>query len=250
VSKGTYGGDSTWPGNVAALKQEGSAVTSIWASVGAGGVQDFTNIGDLIKNQGTGPDSILYQNFSALRSAFTVDGTCVLDGIDFDNEDNLDVSVMVEFATMLFGLGFKVTFCPYSDTSVWVDTLSSLWKSGNQVSWFNLQAYSGGFGNNPQDWIDAVAPVVGSEAAPGFIVPGLWCYHGETGPDSRCPEVIESEFAAWNQQGTGLTGGFLWLYDDVLEYESSNPCSVDATTANYANAIASGLAAGDTGQKD
>ncbi|MEZ4401567.1 MAG: alkaline phosphatase family protein [Kofleriaceae bacterium] len=244
VSKGVYGGDPTWPGNVAALKANGSAVTSVWASVGAGGVGDFGSIGKLIAAEGIGPNSILYRNFAALRDAFTVDGVCAIDGIDFDNEDDLDATVMVEFATMLFGLGFKVTFCPYMAPSIWVDALRQLWAKGLHVSWFNLQAYSGGYGNDPQQWIDAVAPVVGAAAAPSFIVPGLWCYHGQDDADSRCPAQVQADFAAYNQAGAALTGGFLWIYDDVLKYRDANPCGGPATAAAYAQAISTGLAGG------
>jgi phospholipase C len=250
VSGGRYLGDAGWPQAVAALKSDGSTVERVWISVGASGAQDFTHIGALIAKQGTGPGSVLRKNFQALRDAFTVDGACVIDGIDFDNEDNLDASVMVAFATLLFELGFEVSFSPYNAPSIWVDTLSQLWQAGHRITRFNLQAYAGGFGNDPQQWIDLVAPVVGAQAAPGLIAPGLWCYHGAEGEDSRCPDAIARKFAAWSHQNTGLMAGFLWLYDDVLRYVADNPCEQGASTRDYAAAIKRGLtgttqAAGD-----
>ena len=242
VSGGVYGGAASWPAQVAALKAPGSSVTSVWASVGAGGVSDFTHVAALIAQEGIGPDSILYRNFAALRAAFTVDGVCAIDGIDFDDEDLLDVDVLVQFATLLFGLGFQITFCPYNAPSIWVKALATLANAGHLVSWFNLQAYAGGFGNDPRQWIDAVATVVGTERAAQFIVPGLWCYHGQSDEDSRCPSSVQSQFASYQAAGDGLSGGFLWLYDDVLRFQHDNPCATPATTAGYAAAIAAGLA--------
>jgi hypothetical protein len=243
VSGGKYIGDTSWPGKVAQLKQNGSSVSKIFLSVGAGGVSDFTHIQKLIQQYGTGPTSILCQNFMALRQAFTINGQCVVDGIDFDNEDNYDQDSMVQFAVMLFNMGFEVTFCPYTFTQFWVDSLKALWKQGYRVSWWNLQCYSGGAGNNPQDWINAVAPVVGKSAAPAFIVPGLWCYQTSSPSDAKCPEKICSPFSNWNAppNNMGLQGGFIWLYDDILKFEDSNPCQWTATTAGYANAIVKGL---------
>jgi hypothetical protein len=225
VSGGVYGGAASWPAQVAALKAPGSSVTSVWASVGAGGVSDFTHVAALIAQEGIGPDSILYRNFAALRAAFTVDGVCAIDGIDFDDEDLLDVDVLVQFATLLFGLGFQITFCPYNAPSIWVKALATLANAGHLVSWFNLQAYAGGFGNDPRQWIDAVATVVGTERAAQFIVPGLWCYHGQSDEDSRCPSSVQAQFASYQAAGDGLSGGFLWLYDDVLRFQHDNPCA-------------------------
>ena len=238
VADGHYGGDPTWPGNVARLKQ-GSAVTQVFASVGSWGVHDFTSIGALIASQGTGPSSILYRNFAALRTAFTVDGVCAIDGIDFDDEDSLDADVLAAFATMLIGLGFQVSFCPYGAPSVWVEALRQVHAKGLAIARFNLQCYAGGYGNDPQQWIEAAAAVVSLDAARALIVPGLWCCHGQSGPDSRCPEAVQSDFAAY--AAARLSGGFLWNYDDVLANRGAGCCPTPATTQAYASAIAAGL---------
>src|SRR5947209_13515075 len=78
VSDGKYVGDPDWPETFAGLKGQPTSVERVLFSVGAGGVEDFHHIQALIASQGTGPDSILYRNFSELRSIIPI-----IDGIDF-----------------------------------------------------------------------------------------------------------------------------------------------------------------------
>lgn len=81
------------PARVAVLRSLGA---EILFSVGAGGTNDFTNIGNLLNGQLPRPGNPLYDNFSALKRAILAGGGDI-DGIDFDNEDYPDVSVMVNF---------------------------------------------------------------------------------------------------------------------------------------------------------
>ena len=251
VSQGQYNADySAYPAQVAQLKQNGS-VTKIFFSIGGANppVWDFTTIEAIIKEYGTGPSSPLYQNFSALRTAFTIDGSCVIDGIDLDCEESVPSSVITQFSQMLFGLGFEITFCPYENTEFWQTSMQDLWNGGQKVSWWNLQCYAGG-GYNYSDltpWISALAAVVGTAAAPSYLVPGLAVCGSES--DGRCPSNsdcggntgIEQSFANW--KSTGIQGGFLWLYDAIVSNESSSPspCSESADLQAYVQAIDEGL---------
>jgi len=237
VSNGSYVGSSDWPGQLASLKQAPTSVNRLLFSVGAGGVQDFTHIQQLIQQQGTGPNSILYKNFQALKNAIPT-----IDGIDFDDEDLYDQDTIVQFAQMLHTLGYQVTFCPYTAMNFWVDCLYALnSQTPDLVTGFNLQCYAGGTGNNPQTWINAIAAKMGSGFdAAGFVYPGLWCRHGNDCFQGDCPVGITSQFSGW--KSSGIQGGFIWLYDDIQKCVNSGTCSGAMGSAAYASAIASGLA--------
>ncbi|GAA3931037.1 hypothetical protein GCM10022209_26280 [Chitinophaga oryziterrae] len=170
VSNGVYAEAQPMdlPSRLATLYKNG---ISVIFSVGAGGTSDFTNIENLIKQYGTGSNNPLYINFAALKSAMVNAGGNI-DAIDFDNEDNLQSGVMVDFASMLADIGYSsVTFCPYSSLSVWNDTLKQLIKKfgADFVSALHLQCYSGGAYNDPQQWGQMIAEA-GSSA---LLIPGL-----------------------------------------------------------------------------
>jgi hypothetical protein len=235
VSNGQYVGDSSWPGLLANLKQGGS-VNRLLFSIGGWGTGDFENIQALIKSQGTGPNSILYQNFQALKQAIPS-----IDGIDLDDESLYDQDTTVQFCQMLYGLGYQVTFCPYTMTQFWVNSLYALnSQTPGLVTGFNLQCYAGGAGNDPQDWINAIQAKMGPDFdAAGFVFPGLWCRNGDGCDQGDCPDSITSQFKAWKPDG--IQGGFIWLYDDIQKCENSGTCSGSMGTAAYASAIVQGL---------
>lgn len=229
VSDGKYIGDSEWPSRLLNLKQGGSVTRLLFS-------MDFFHVHSLMESQGTGPDSILYQNFAALKSAIPS-----IDGIDFDDEKFYDHSTTVKFSEMLKTIGYEITFCPYTAMSFWVDCLHSLnGNNGNTVTGFNLQCYSGGAGNDPGTWINAIQEKMGSDFdAKGFVFPGLWCRHGDGCVGGNCPVDITSQFKAWKPEG--IQGGFIWLYDDIEKCKDSGICSGSMDTAAYATAIDAGF---------
>ena len=236
VSGGTYVGPAAWPGQLTGLKKGTTSVNRLLFSIGGRGTSDFANIQSLIQSQGTGPNSILYKNFQALKAAIPT-----IDGIDLDDESNYDQDSTVAFSLMLKTLGYQVTFCPYTETDYWLDCLYSLNKQApGLVTGFNLQCYAGGAGSNPRTWIEAVSKKMGSRFdASGFVFPGLWCSNGDGCTQGQCPDSIASQFASWKPDG--IQGGFIWLYDDILSCENSGVCSGGMGSAAYASAIASGL---------
>ena len=165
VSKGTYHEQETMnlAANLADLRQGGKV--GIVFSVGSGGVEDWTHIQALM-GKDPGPSNILFQNFQALLEAMAKPDGGGIDGVDYDNEDNLNTDVMVEFGQMLAKIGYPhVTLCPYVATDVWTDTLYSA---------IHLQCYSGGSGNTPLDWIKAFNAKMGSGFdAASLMMPGL-----------------------------------------------------------------------------
>ena len=245
VSRGQYVGDSAWPGLLAALKQGATSVNRLLISIGGWEVGDFPNVKALIfPNPGNYPDNpqigsntILYQNFQALKNAIPT-----IDGVDFDDETLYDQPTTVAFSQMLNTLGYQVTFCPYTNVSFWVDCLYQLnTATPNLVTGFNLQCYAGGAGNDPQHWITAIQEkMVSGFDAKGFVYPGLWCIHN--GCDSGdCPDRISSQFSSWRPDG--IQGGWIWLYDDIQKCEDSAACGsgVSMNAAAYASAIVTGL---------
>jgi hypothetical protein len=191
VFRGAY--KETQPMDLPArLAQLRTAGVEVLFSVGAGETSDFTNIGKLLHGGVPGPGNPLYDNFNALRCAMLGAGGDI-DGIDLDNEDNVDPSVMVNFGRMLHDIGYPhVTLCPYDDLPVWTDTLTQLNKSPGVgfVNAVHLQCYSGGSGNakKVQSWQNMITKT--GSASRCLLIPGLatmqpndgpWWYNGSPG---------------------------------------------------------------------
>lgn len=226
---------AAWPGQVAQLKQK-SSVSRIFFSIGGANppVYDFTSIQYMLQH---GMKNVLVDNFTCLKKAFTVNGTCVIDGIDLDCEEGVDENTMVVFCQILFGLGFKVTFCPFTSSGWWQSIMQTLWNQNMKVSWWNLQCYAGGGGNQPSDWIKTLAKIVGAQAAPSYLIPGLGVQDSDGG--GQCPfgsGSICQTFAGWSS--LKLPGGFLWNFDTM---SSGAGCTGPVTLPAYVNAINQGL---------
>lgn len=206
-SGGSYVGDSAWATQWASLKTAPTTVKRIEVSVGAWGCSDFENIRDLISAQGTGSSTVLYRNFAALKAATGADA------VDFDDESCYDVSSMVNFGKMCANMGYKVTLCPYTNSSFWSSVKSQL---GSTVDRIYLQCYDGGAGNDPASWSSTLGMKV---------IPGLWCLHGSSGDSAS---TVQSKLTNWKSSSAG---GFMWLYDDMQSLSSPN------TVTDYANAI-------------
>lgn len=196
TSAGVYVGNEThpdFPGNMALLKQ--GTVTRVTFSVGSSNVGDWQDITALVKAQGTGPTSILYKDFQALKAAIPA-----LDAIDFDDENSFNSPTTVEFAVMLGKLGYHVTPDPFDDSSYWTSVVSKInTQLPGTVDGVHLQAYAGGEGNNP---------CVGWNFGSVPVFPGLW-------DKNDTPSQVESIMSGWHTQ-CGIIGGTMWLYDDFV----------------------------------
>jgi hypothetical protein len=195
TSNGVYIGDQTHPdfaANMASLKE--GTVQRITFSIGSSNFGDWQDVAALVRSQGTGPDSILYKDFAALKAAIPS-----LDAIDFDDENSYDTSTTVAFGVMLGKLGYHVVPDPYTNNSYWINVVSQInAELPGTVDGVHLQAYAGGAGNNP---------CVGWDFGSVPVWPGLW-------DQVDTPAQVQSIMTGWNNQ-CGLTGGFLWLYDDI-----------------------------------
>lgn len=200
TSGGEYIGNQTYPDFPADLKKiKRGTVKRVTLSIGSSNYGDWENIESLIDSQGTGPDSILYQDFAALKQALP------LDAIDFDEENGYDESSTIKFAVMLGKLGYHVTMNPYTNSSFWTSVVTKINKKRKgTVDGIHLQTYAGGEGNSPcsTEWDFGKVPV----------------YPGVSDQPSAPPDLTPAEARAamksWHKQ-CGITGGWLWIFDQI-----------------------------------
>lgn len=217
TSGGTYVGNNTWPSFAADLvTMKQGTPKRITFSVGSSNVGDWQDIKALVNAQGTGPSSILYKDFQALKAALPS-----VDAIDFDDENSYDSASTTAFAVMLGSLGYHVEVDPYTNASYWTSVVSQInSQSAGTVDGVHLQTYSGGAGNSPcSGWDFGSVPVY----------PGVW-------DSDDTPPQAQSAMSSWHSQ-CGITGGFLWLYDDIV----GKTYNGEDETAAYASAINTGL---------
>jgi hypothetical protein len=196
TSGGVYVGDQTHPdfaANMALLKQ--GTVRRVTFSIGSSNFGDWQDITALVKSQGTGPTSILYKDFQALKAAIPA-----LDAIDFDDENSFNSPTTIAFGVMLGQLGYHVMPDAFDDSSYWTNVVSQInTQLPGTVDGVHLQAYAGGSGNNP---------CVGWNFGSVTVFPGLW-------DQNDTPSQVQSIMTGWHSQ-CGILGGFMWLYDDFV----------------------------------
>jgi len=197
TANGAYIGGQLYPdfaGNMALLKQ--GTVKRVTLSIGSSNVGDWQDIAALVKAQGTGPGSILYQDFQSLKNAIPA-----LDAVDFDDENSFDLDTTVQFGVMLGNLGYHVLPDAFNNSSYWMNVVSEInAQLPGTVDGVHLQVYAGGAANNPcsSTWNFGSVPVF----------PGLW-------DKNDTPKQVQSRVSGWNKQ-CGIIGGFMWIYDDFV----------------------------------
>src|ERR1700688_2331544 len=194
TSNGVYIGNQTYPNfaaDMATLKQ--GTVKRVTFSIGSSNFGDWQDITALVKSQGTGPTSILYKDFQALKAAIPA-----LDAIDFDDENSFNSPTTIAFAVMLGHLGYHVMPDPFDNTSYWTNVVSQINSHlPGTVDGVHLQAYAGGSGNSP---------CVGWNFGSVPVWPGLW-------DANDTPAQVQSIMTGWHSQ-CGIIGGFVVLFAD------------------------------------
>ena len=196
TSGGVYVGNEYYPdfpGDMAQLKL--GTVKRVTFSIGSSNYGDWENITNLVNAQGTGPTSILYQDFQALKAAIPA-----LDAIDFDDENSFNSPTTISFGVMLGNLGYHVMPDAFDQSSYWTNVVSQInTQLPGTSDGVHLQAYAGGAGNNPcVGWNFGAVPVF----------PGLW-------DQDDTPSQVQTTMTGWHNQ-CGIIGGFMWLYDDFV----------------------------------
>ena len=213
TSGGVYVGNQYYPNFASDMAQlKLGTVKRVTFSIGSSNYGDWEDIAALVQSQGTGPTSILYKDFQALKAAIPA-----LDAIDFDDENSFDSASTISFGVMLGGLGYHVMPDAFDQSSYWTNVVSQINSQlPGTADGVHLQAYAGGAGNNPcVGWNFGTVPVF----------PGLW-------DQDDTPSQVQSIMTGWHSQ-CGITGGFMWLYDDFVG---------NGLAAQYASAINNAVA--------
>lgn len=224
-SQGDYVGHPRWPELMGALT--GGSLVRVCASVGgAGPVLDFQTIKRIHEeNGGSLAGSNLEKSFAALKAAVPS-----ISNIDMDCEETYDLPSFIAFCKMLMGLGFGVTFCPYSNASFWAQSLAAL-NADNPggVKGWNLQCYCGGVGNDPALWASRIENLIPAFDSNGFIVAGDWTDHS--------PARLELLLGSF--KGKPCVGGaFVWELDSMLSKSPTDPLGLMKA---YVHAVQAGL---------
>ncbi|MBN2783666.1 MAG: hypothetical protein JXR25_02470 [Pontiellaceae bacterium] len=185
VQDGVYVGDKSWGNRLAALKVPPTSITRIEVCTGGAGARSWANIKDLIAAEGTGPDSILYRNFMALKDVLDMDAICNDDEVAYDAES------AATFNRMITSMGMENTLCPYNYSSYWQSIFNN-----SEIDAVYLQCYDGGAYNNPATWNSYFG---------GFkVAPGDWSNDGLA--------TVESKFTEWSPD---INGGFIWQFEFI-----------------------------------
>ncbi|MBC8031270.1 MAG: hypothetical protein H7Z16_14245 [Pyrinomonadaceae bacterium] len=188
--------------------------------IGSADVSDFHNIAALLSTEsGT---QTLKNSFGALVNALPIDG------FDFDleefDQDYTDTIVQLTFM-LNQNYGSLITYCPFTNIGFWTNCLAEVYQQNNNqqiVSWFNLQCYSGGAGNDPNSWVDDINSQYGVSDPNAFIMPG---YDADAdGPPSNICQIFNT---------VGVKGGFIWNSSEIF--------GGSYTPADFASAITDGL---------
>ncbi|HTB31894.1 MAG TPA: hypothetical protein VK808_07705, partial [Bacteroidia bacterium] len=235
VEGGNYIGTNEWPEMIADLKQN-STINTISASIGGWSVADFANIRSIYTSNNNSFDgTALKNNFLAFRKSFPA-----IDIIDLDCEETYDQASFVAFCKMLIGMGFGITFCPYTFISFWVDALIELenYKKG-AVKYWNTQCYIGGTPNIPRQWANAISYAMPDFNTDGFIISGDRCRIPGRAETSDCPAQVAARLREFD--GPYLGGGFIWTIDYILKHqdETTAECGGKVKMEDYVEAIAS-----------
>lgn len=196
ASNGTYVGGSALSDKVKSFKTGQTGVDRVEICMNS------AHVADLVASPGTGPETLLYQNFAALKAAWD------LDAVNNDDEAVYDASSTVEFAQMLGSIGYNYTIAPYTNLSFWTSLKSQL---NDLLDRVYLQCYDGGAGNDPEDW----QSTLGME-----VVPIVWVINDSKPSYGTTPAEANTKFSIWNQQST-IAGGGYWNDYDIEKMGSS-----------------------------
>lgn len=166
----------------------------------------FTNIKNLINANGTSSATVLYKNFSALKTAWN------LDALNNDDEGVYDVSTTVSFAKMLGTIGYKYSIAPYTNSSFWSNIKNQINTAvPGLLDRVYLQCYDGGAGNNPGTWQTTLGMKV---------IPILWVTNDAKPSQGNTAAQAQTKFANWYSQYTVAGGGY-WNDYDIEKMGSS-----------------------------
>ncbi len=183
-SNGVYVGPSNWGALLNQCRVAPTSINRIEMSFAGWGDPSWTNIKNLIADDGTNTSTVLYRNLAALKNALGIDAICN------DDESAYDSASTIQFGKMCASVGLKSTLCPYTNPNYWQAVYNGL--GPTHCDAVHLQCYDGGAGNNPATW---------NSYFPGLkVIPGYWDWE-------RTP-IFYTNMVNWS--AAGGPGGFYW----------------------------------------
>ncbi len=214
-ANGEYIGDPAWTTRLSSLLETPTSVDRIEIGVGAWGAQSWGNIKNTIAAEGSGKETKLYKSFQKLME---ITGATA---INYDDEVTYDVESTVKFSLMLADMGYKISLCPFDQTNYWKSVYSQVEaQKPGVIDRVYLQCYAGGYSNKPAIWNQHFGDLK--------VSMGLWCRNGNNCVNGDSPSEIESKIET---DAENISGGFIWLYDDIQK------CAAYGTSSSYARAI-------------
>ena len=175
----------------------------------------------LMANPAPGPETPVYRNFKALKTAWT------LDAVNNDDESVYDVASTVAFAKMLGRVGYKYTIAPYTRTEFWATVQTQLnnglKEPGLLLDRVYLQCYDGGARNEPGSWQRMLRMKV---------VPLVWVTNDSKPSQGTTAAQARARFAGWNQQNA-IGGGGYWNDFDIEKMRLSYKQYGDVLTSIF-----------------
>lgn len=152
----------------------------------------YGNIRKLIEQYGTGPETMLYRNFKALKETIPA-----VTAVNNDQEQDYDAATAIAFHRMLAEIGFKTTIAPYTNMSFWKQLVEALNEEPGTCEIVYLQTYGGGAYNNPTNWM---------------VFGDIPMYVGFDCEANASRSAMDTKFRNWSRLD-GVVGGFLWNYN-------------------------------------
>ncbi|MBN2534051.1 MAG: dockerin type I repeat-containing protein [Spirochaetales bacterium] len=205
---GNYVGPAGWPDKIRSLKTGSTSIKRL-AFCLAGPYGTYKTY---MNTYGTGPETAWYRNFAKLKELTGADA------VDFNDENSYDVDAMVKLGRMLDNIGYKVTLCPYNNTSVWISVKSQL---GDIVDAVNLQCYDGGRYNNVGTWNTYFGGLK--------VTPLFWTLHADGTGDTY--STAETKVRDW-KNSYGIISAGAWQYSDMRDYGGGTAARFNAAIRN------------------
>ncbi len=179
--------------DVQSLLKQPTSISRLEFCIGGWGNGSYSNIRKLVERDGTGPETILYRNFKALKEAIPE-----VVAINNDQEQDYNVEAATAFHRMMAEIGYKTTIAPYTNKTFWQTLVANLNETPGTCDIVYLQTYGGGSGNNPASW---------------KVFGDIPMYVGFDCESSSSRTTMERKFKNW-KENADVQGGFLWNYND------------------------------------
>ena len=188
------------------LLEPPTSIDRIEICIGGWGNGSYGKIKNLIEQQGTGEESILYRNFKALKEVLPE-----IVAVNNDQEQDYDVATAIAFHKMMYELGYKTTIAPYTQRTFWQQLVAGLNADEQICDLVYLQTYGGGASNVPSNW---------------NVFGGIPMYVGYDCESSSNLRQMKNSFERWKSAG-GVCGGFLWNYNSEARVLSEWAQAID-----------------------